>query len=79
MPRPRRLRGFFEPGAGWIVFRYMSCLFYVEQVGDLIDHAANLWAILDFDRVPLAPQTEAAHARLMRGDSAGGALDQSHF
>ena len=79
MPRPSRLRGFFEPAAGWMVFKYISRFFHIEQVADLIDHAANFGPVVHFHGVSLATQAEAPYARLMRGESTGGAFHQRNF
>src|SRR6056297_757273 len=55
-----------------------SEFFDLNQVVDLVDHAADLGRVLQFDAVVHAPQTEAANRIAMLADLAVGAADKRH-
>ena len=70
-PRPMRLRGLREPGAGFRLCRPIcsagglfslvdSCFVNLDQMSDLVQHAPHLGRVVDLDRVADATQPDRA-------------------
>src|SRR5437764_12939033 len=68
-PRPTRLRGRRDPGAGFRLcnpIRSFSAIFRdLDEVPDLGDHATGLGRVVDLDRLPDPPQPERAQRVLL--------------
>src|SRR3954447_14829319 len=89
-PRPTRLRGRREPGAGLRLCRPMGSFFSfssamtsdlldLDQVADPMQHAARLLGVLDLDRVADPPQPQRAQRVELLLVGAVLALDLGHL
>src|SRR5258706_784040 len=77
-PRPTRLRGFFAPGAGLIVFSSIVLFLDLQEVARVVDHSADRRRVLDLDRVLAVLEPQALHRFAVAMDGAAQALHQGH-
>src|SRR5574341_1230435 len=78
MPRPTRLRDFFDPTLGCksCSFIFLFHFFHLDQVANLRDHATQSRRIDMFDRLVHTVKTQSADGVLLAECVANGALNQ---